>query len=427
MPIIICALCVLVICLSWIKEKNIYNPLLLFFGMWGIIVFGASLRLFGLYKGDDIVYIIIFIGLISYLIGFSIAMLRKNIGNSVCKSNYKENNIVSGEYVINEKAFYIIGLFSMFIIWKTAIPTINLLLSGTSLYDVRYVLIDSIMQSQNNLLLSYLALPFVHIMIHLSLINFFIYRKNKFLLLTIPSIVGVVLTNGARLYLLYFFIDALIIKIVYKDKNIAKLDIKNNMKSRRRRNIYISLVSIFTLVGMIYITLGRKSDVLGSFYRYAVGCIPHMSLRYKQFESINQYTYGVTSYQGVVRPLFSFLEKIGMDSRLFYLSESITEQWQTIAYIAPDAIYNFCVTPFMYFYVDLGIVGVIIGSLLYGVICGVTYKLMKSNANIKSLTLYLMIVQSLLVSFMRYQFTDLSFCLSFVYINFIIQKKIKLD
>lgn len=427
MPVIICALCVLVIYISWTKEKNIYNPLVLFFGLWLIIVFGASLRLFGLYKGENIVYIIIFVGLIFYLFGFGIAMLRENMINPIWKSNYKENNIINGEYIINEKVFYTIGLVSMFIIWKTAIPTINLLLSGISLYDVRYVFIDSIMQSQNNLLFSYLALPFVHIMIHVSLIKFFIYRKNKLLLLTILAIVGVVLTNGARLYLLYFFIDVLIIKIIYKNKNIAKFNKKDNKKSTRRRNIYISLLSIFTLVGMIYITLGRKSDVLESFYRYAVGCIPHMSLRYKEFQSINQYTFGVTSYQGLVRPLFSIFERIGIESQLFHLSESITQQWQTIAYIAPDAIYNFCVTPFMYFYVDLGIVGVIIGSLLYGVICGIIYKLMKSNTNIKSLTLYLMIVQSILISFMRYQFTDLSFCLSFLYINFIIQKNTKLN
>lgn len=422
MPVIIIALCLFVTLFSWTKERNLYNPLVLFFGLWGIIVFGASLHLFGLFKANDMVYIIIFIGLLSYLLGYCAVMVKRNKWNIETSTKHP----IIKEYIINEKVFYTLGLISLFIIWKTALPNINLLLSGSNFYDMRYVTIESTMGSQNNLLFSYLSLPFSHIMMHLSLIYFFLYRKKTFLLLTILAIVGVVLTNGARMYLLYFLIDALVIKTIYNDKYSKKLDEKSR-KISRNRNKYISILTLLLLTGMTYITLARNADILKTIYKYIVGAIPHMGQRYEQFQFINQYTYGVTSYMGFLRPLFSLLDKFGVESELFVLSDKLTDLWQAPALIAPDTIYNFCVSLFMYFYVDLGMIGVGIGSLLYGVICAITYNSMKNNTNVKSLALYLMIVQSLLVSMMRYQFTDLAFALSFIYINFVIKKRNKFD
>jgi oligosaccharide repeat unit polymerase len=419
---IIILLCITVILFSWTREKNIYNPLMLFFGLWAIVVFGDSLHLFGLYKADNIIYFIFFIGLLSYLFGYYIIMLKQNTNHINVKNERSNDHKDNEKFIINEKSFFVLGFLTLFIIWKTALPTVLLLLSGVSFYDVRYVLLGTTMETQNNFLLSYFALPFSHVMLHLSLINFFLYKKKNFLLLTILVLLGVVLTNGARLYLLYYLIDAVVIKVIFNDIFGKKME-GISRKLNRRRNIYISVLTAVLLLGMAYITLLRKSDIFKTIYKYVVGTVPHMSQRYEEFEIVNKYTYGVTSYQGFFRPIFSLLDKIGVNSELFSLSEYFSNQWQSAAFIAPDTIYNFCVSLFMYFYVDLGIVGVIIGSITYGIICALAYRSMKKNTNVKSLALYLMIVQSILMSMIRYQFTDLSFALAFFYLFFVIKKR----
>ena len=59
-----------IICVfSAIKEKNIYNPITLFSGLWSIIFLCASMRLYGMVEYSDKALIIIASGLLSIVIG----------------------------------------------------------------------------------------------------------------------------------------------------------------------------------------------------------------------------------------------------------------------------------------------------------------------------------------------------------------------
>lgn len=58
-------------------------------------------------------------------------------------------------------------------------------------------------------------------------------------------------------------------------------------------------------------------------------------------------------------------------------ANEIAVNWDSFVNIGPKLNYNSYVTLFLYFYKDAGILGVIIGSLLFGFVCGRTYKNLK--------------------------------------------------
>lgn len=269
----------------------------MFSGLWTLVVIGSKLQLYDLFKPNDYVFLIYSLGIASFGIGCLLVSGLK-VGTLI-----KPDNQIS-QYMINDRVYYLFTIITCIIVWSAAAPTIKLLMEGANFYEIRYIMIGQIQESQNNLLLSYFALPFTHVMMHISVIYMLVHKNKKYLFITLFTILGVVLTNGARLFLLYYLIDVAITKIILKT---LYEDNKKN-KKKKDSNIYVTLITLFIVIGMVYITLLRKSDIFRTIYMYTVGTVPHMSQRIEQFNVIGQHTYGLTSLQGYLDPSFLYLK-----------------------------------------------------------------------------------------------------------------------
>ena len=84
---------------------------------------------------------------------------------------------------------------------------------------------------------------------------------------------------------------------------------------------------------------------------------------------------------GLLRFPCNILKMIGITFPTVILNSAneIAVNWDSFVNIGPKLNYNSYVTLFLYFYKDAGIIGVIMGSLLFGFVCGGAYKNLKQE------------------------------------------------
>ena len=91
--------------------------------------------------------------------------------------------------------------------------------------------------------------------------------------------------------------------------------------------------------------------------------------------------------------------------------------------IFSDASCNAFVTCFFYFFSDFGVAGVVLGSSLFGWLCGSIDKAVHHSINTKSILIYLLLSQSIVKMFVRFELANASYVIAFLYIMLIIKKE----
>ncbi len=71
--------------------------------------------------------------------------------------------------------------------------------------------------------------------------------------------------------------------------------------------------------------------------------------------------------------------------------------------VFPRNWYNAYVSCFFYFYLDFGIIGVMLGSFVFGKISSIFYNLLIKNKSLLSILIYMIILQCIIDSFIRWQ------------------------
>jgi oligosaccharide repeat unit polymerase len=391
---------------SYFKEKNAYNPVTIIFSIWTITIFLASIRLFGIYEASDFTYYIIFVGLMSFLIGYyflgPFGRRRKN-----------ESRIYTGNktFTRNTTIIYILMAVAFVILSKTAVNSLYLLLQGNQLDYIRYSARNDIMSS-NAVAYVYIAQPIVNLMICISALNFYSKEKNKIIFWgTVVLTLLTILSEGGRFLLLYY-----IINYVYAAILVGR---KFKLKKKDKKRLRVIILLVFAII--IYITISRGSNLVASFYVYICGSIPHLSQKVVYLDNMNTYTWGVASYQGFIRPIFTFLRNLGIISDLPFLvsmAEILTLEVEKPVSISDGSNFNGFITMFYYFYADFGILGVAIGSIIYGYLCRSVYSKVKHGLINTNVVVYLLFIQTMYLSIVRYQFSSYMFALSFVYLIF---------
>ncbi|MEZ7139783.1 oligosaccharide repeat unit polymerase, partial [Streptococcus pneumoniae] len=84
---------------------------------------------------------------------------------------------------------------------------------------------------------------------------------------------------------------------------------------------------------------------------------------------------------------------------------------------------NAYVSLFWFFYADGRLLGVLIGSLLYGTFCGYIFCRYIQQQNKKNLAMLLFIYQGVFFSFIRFPFSKSNYAIAFVLLLFFAFKK----
>lgn len=396
---------------TWIIERNVYSPIFILLTIWIVIFVLCGVNEYN-YNISDKVYLVVMLGLVASFVGFVVS-----------KNSYKQKKRTQFDFevTISGRLFYVVfftQIIGLIVLLSFAFVVKDLVASGVDYYQIRYQYLDRVLENRlTGLMYSYVIRPGLVFLMPLTTYNFFINTKNKLYIAMfvteILSVLLVVYNLGERYIFMDFVICLITVFLIVKNKVKLKNKISKKLLKRTKRLVLTGLVAF--LIVFIVISNGRGSDINETLYTYLSGCMPHMSQKIESFDSAKSYTYGMTSFQGVFRPIYKVIEVInGQDisSGLFYVAELHKEMIETPGIIGDGILFNGFISMFFYFYIDMGMIGVVIISFVMSLIISRAYMKLKYNGNSYSLICYCLLVSVYSSSFFQFQFSSLNLAMA---------------
>ncbi len=418
-------LCVFAACFSRIVYGKLYNPSTLFFIIWIVLLAFSRLGLFGVPIPNSDTYFLLFIGLFAFFVGFTAANIKKggNVGiNSFCTCG----NDAKYSYVLNYKIIIILYSITFVYLSYQAVVVIGLLQAGFTLSAIRELFTSSELNllRQSNYMVAiqnFIATPTVYLSIAILPIEWFKGNRNKiFIGSTVLMIIAWVLTSGGRSIILWL---AIYVIYLYKWKGIK---IKLKKKSRKK----IILVVLSCVIALAFTTISRKGEDVDFFfqmYQYFVVPIAHLECRMNELNTLygGVNGYGMASFYGFFYPFMFVLTLMGWRYPIWLttirdLSFTNLENVVLLGGVRMNAF----VTTFFQFYLDGGMLGVFIGGALFGFFVMYFYRKAKGGTDDKYALIYLLLLQKLIFSFVRFYFTQPVQGISFL-MAFFVYKRVK--
>lgn len=415
------------------SNKNTTSPIVFINLLFFMITLGVVLHPYELKSDNDTAFSILLLGMFMLNVGYLLP--GKHIIGLKSHSSKVDNTIqaTSGNVVRTLVLYGMMGVIIFFSI-SYIIETIALLAKGYSLDMIRLFyfggsdMLESTTGIRRSALLeygtTYIYVPCQYIFIGLSAIligndkgYFSVKKKRLIVLLTLVNLGVSMLTNGGR-GILYQFLIVVTFSYIQRNKDQS---IKERKSNRLRRNVLI-IIAIIILIWIANIATknrhvgGEQTSILESVYYYFCGCIPNMQIKIEKFGN-SEYTLGLVPICGLVRPFFTFIRMIfkipiphGFDIIDGYLIDASTTD-----FIGGGHKYNAFVTMFYFFYRDFGILGVAFDSLIVGAAFALIYNRTRYRSDLKSYLVYMILIEGISLSFVRYQIMSVGYALAFLY------------
>lgn len=408
--------CLLLFLISICQDRKFYNPANLMFGLWSIILFLNMLSLYGINKASSKTYVWILLGLVSFF-GGNWAGAHIHFPQILIKIGKKN---LSAKDEINFNIFYFLSALTMALLTIDTIIAVRYMLDGNSLNSVRIWLTQTFEESTNpidarksyveQVIRVVLIEPFLTALIPICSIDFFSKTGNKKVLITtiVITILNMLSTGGARLTILALVINILMGYAIYRDE--WAIDI--SAVSKRRS---LKIIAVIGIGGVLYLTFQRSSSgVIEEAYYYLAMCVPLLDYWRNQINTLPR-VHGLLGLFGIIRIPFLILEGLGMDSSKTYnLAQEYILQANKFKTVG-GRIGNSFVSPFYYLYADGGIPGIIIGMFLFGLFAAIFYRKVNSERKIVDVYIFLLLIQGILFTFIRWPFISTNYTLAFLF------------
>ena len=265
--------------LTWLIEKKISSPMVIFTILWLIISFLASLNLYDFIYVTDSIYYMIIIGVVSFFIGC--VLTRKcNIVQFMPKErNEKKLNVIMTRLLVIGIIIFISG----------SISAMSLLRSGISINDIYNMRIQmsygaetplSSTSSLISILLEYVGRPILAISIPYSVIVLIRDKKIFPIIATCIMLILSFINRGNRLDIICFGMTILFA--------IPLVNRKIKLSKKQKKNIILVII-VFGL-GIYYISTTRGDfNLLETIYSYLCGNIPFQSIKIEQLGKNYEY------------------------------------------------------------------------------------------------------------------------------------------
>lgn len=426
MKLIVIAFCIFFVIIGFIIEKKKINALTIFSSLWGIIIFLSSIRLYDLNVVQDSTYTIFAIGILIFCIGyilFRVIFLKRN--------STKDRNIEN--YSLRYKLMYALCIVIIILYIKDLIIVVKNIPRGESLAYIRLIAQDptSVLYSSRsnieNAIRMIIVLPFIMALQPIVAIDMIKGKKNKILLaLNIIILVLRTFTDGSRVLFIYFFMHIVLTFLLFNNVNYKEIIKKTKNK------IIILLVCLIGVTAIYKTSVARSGEnTLKNIYYY-FSIEPYMFEQWKnEVDEKNVRGYGLASMNGFVFPTIYLVKNIcRLDNypekwynNIFLLINNTDKEWKVITSGSTKA--NAYVSLFWFLYLDGGILGVLIGCILYSAVIAYGYSKLELDTNNKNLAIYLLLLQGIVFSYVRMQFANETYTLSLLFVIFLIYKKDK--
>ncbi|HFU3970355.1 TPA: O-antigen polymerase [Streptococcus suis] len=407
-------LVLLLLVVSYLLSKTLLNPIVMFLCLWSVILLFSSLGLYNMNKVSEKTYILILLGIIAFVIGGVISFSLLSVNGSIQKNiqlNLNYNHSIARICL----GISFIGMLYLFL------TSLQLLLQGYNLNQIHNMFYgygehSMLLSDTVHAIINWICLPLLYVSLFYASINIFNRKYSYFFILTFFTLFLYLIGNASRVMLGIVAINFLILMKFYN------INLSKKFKKKIRQAI------ILFVLFFIFLTLSRintqNSNNVNSLYAYFTIPVNLFDYWINWFDSVGaEHTNGGAFVFGFLSWINFFMEKIGINFLNYNtISEYIMATQNRWINVFPGKSYNAFVTMFYYFYMDLGSLGIVIGSSLFGFISYYTYFYSVKIRNANNLLYYLFIVQCILTSFVRWQIGSVSFVVELIAIMMISAK-----
>lgn len=406
MLIVLLLFMIIVVAYLVFRKRNLLHPTVYFFGIWIVCVLFTVIDYYGtLIIITPLTKSILTIGIVAFFIGASMPKfkIRKNCLPKVSDSN--KCGAARTELCYNKQLICFLLIISLaFNLFMTLI-TLSLLRNSILYSSIRDIFLSygdnigffaSTFFSTFN---SWISTPCTYAIATLLAIDLFKKRLNK-ILLSLMAIDMALFTfaTAGRLLLMIFVIQVFFCYFYYKPV------IRKKTKKKVKRWILILIISLFVITMYRTKNLADTTGHVNSIYSYFAISIPLLSRWTSDVRDSNIFGGCICTLNGVFQVLYYLISKLtGPIEQYTTVTDLLSLPQDKWVNIYPNYWANAFCTMFYYFYVDLREWGVGIYSFAFGWLCKIIYRRSCINRDERYLPLYLIFIQTIFCSFIRWQ------------------------
>lgn len=398
----------LIMLFDFYRYRNLFSPTFLFCGLFFFILTLALLKLNGIGEFTNKSVFTIEIGVLF----FSLGCLFLEITFSLTHKQRYSKKASTNDFSVSVNWFWIyVALFLASIgVITTSVVVSKVLISGGDYNSVRASLLGydqntPLIKSQLlNGVVRYISTPGLYALIPFAI--FFLLQKKHIIFSSVVflEIAINVFSTGGRIILVYTIFQFLATFFYFK-VSISK-------KTKRR----LILLIVLGFVSIMVISNTRSSKSLFEVaYAYFSGPVVLLSDWQKIVDTSGFMSKGLSFF-------YPFTYMANMISDFLGVNIDVlksTIQWQSAPQdvwlkVFPNMSMNAFSTLFYFFYLDFRQLGVMLFSFLYGVICNKYYYKAYKMRDSNSFIIYLMIIRSLIGSFIIWQLGSTTFFVSYL-------------
>ena len=417
--------------IGYFIDKKIFNPITLFCGFWAFISQLAVSGQYGMIEVSRLVWQMILLGNASFFIACLVSRIfldgmklkfrnLEKIKKARGIQSFEETE-TGGE--LNKTFIYGMLFITMtFSLWLS-MKVIELMSKGISYGNIRnyyYGYGDTPPLIESNILgrvNNWIVIPSIYLLI-MVLVFTLIQRKGdkRLISLIVLDIFLFVFSSGGRFPLLFLAAEI-----------CTMISWKGILLSKKIRRVILFFMAIL-IIGIFAVTKVRlsssSSDLGFSIYSYFSIPVPLLSYWTNQISLQEVQTYGGMTFYGFFSFIQVFLNRLGMP--LEFISNSavwvnaVQEDW-IIIFNQPAKSYNAFVSVFFYFYSDFRMLGVVLGCFVSGVFCYLSYFKAFVKRGYKDILLFLLLVQGVITSMVRWPLAGVSFVIALIFYRFILK------
>lgn len=400
-----------------IVRKNWFTPLIFWCAIWLLSTFFVWLNPFGMIEISEKAILIMNLGIFSFVIGtYNVTGRRFTV--RIAGKKAKLWDAGSFNPLISYGLLLVTSLFNFVL----TIAALNMLRGGMEYSRIRDVLFgyDDIgtsffASSFMSTFYSWIVAPGMSVLLIVLLLNLFNKQLPQiFNIFTLLDLTMYIFSSSGRMLL---FHAVVFLYFIYKYYNF---EIPRRYK---RKLVYGIIIGILFL---LIITFYRTKDdaAVPSLYSYFSIDYPLFSYWINYVDTQGKFYYGNAFFRGILEGMNFVLGKFGLSTPYFWEMQEVFNLVQNKwIQVFPNNWYNAYVSCFFYFYLDFGAIGVFIGSYFFGKISSALYNVLRRKNTLRSLVVYMVMIQFIVDSFIRWRLGTFSGVVTLILAFFICTKR----
>lgn len=403
--------------IALVREKNLYNPGVLFGGLW---LFVGILSFMNLYSFNDVsnrAYGVALMGVICFFIG---VLMRNRVKVKAKKSvAYKKSNADRLRYG------FLIPFYSFVLAFTARMfaRSLSLLRRGVTMEKIRFnyrsvsagIVVKSIIEYDVEHYIVAVAEFAAVALLPIVLMDKKSWKKRVLFIEIAAFLVMHMFVTGAR----SFIFDVAIVFVIYVLMN-RNLKEKFSHYFRKIPKVIIFIVIVTVALLFTFVTQLRRGSgyLLHEIYAYFSISFRLLDTHLSIMDLKQEFTNGMTFLHGFLRPILVTLKFVGIPYPESYQKAIDLINANNDFYAVGKGSANSFVTVFYYFYMDFGYLSVVVGSMLYGYVSQALYLAVQKKPDKRNQSMYLLYSIGLVLSFVRLHFTAHRYAYAFLILFF---------